>query len=115
MSLHDGGILCFEGTGPEWSYAKLDNDGYVNEVAEKVQISNCATAGYYYWNRGSDFVKYAEQMIAANDRVNNEFYVAPVYNYAIKDGKHIVITHVDKVYELGTPEWLEQYLNETRK
>ena len=51
-------------------------------------------------------------MIEANDRVNNEFYVAPVYNYAIKDGKHICITQVDNIYELGTPEYLEAYLNE---
>jgi len=50
-------------------------------------------------------------MIAANDRVNNEFYVAPVYNYGIKDGKQYIITQVDKVYELGTPEYLEKYLN----
>ena len=92
-------------------YAKTDEDGYVTEVAEKKQISNDATAGYYYWSRGSDFVKYAEQMIEADDRLNNEFYVAPVYNYAIKDGKRIVITQVDKVYQMGTPEDLEEYLN----
>ena len=109
LSLHDGGMPCFYGESDDWSYAKTDGDGYVLEVAEKKKISNDATAGYYYWSRGSDFVKYAEQMIEANDRVNNEFYVAPVYNYAIKDGKKIVITHVDEVYELGTPKWLEQY------
>jgi NDP-sugar pyrophosphorylase family protein len=112
LSLHDGGMPCFIGTSEEWSYAKVNSEGYVEEVAEKKKISDDATAGYYYWNRGCDFIKYAEEMIQANDRVNNEFYVAPVYNYAIKDGKHIVITHVNKVYELGTPEWLQKYLNE---
>ena len=107
----DGGILCFCGEGTDWSYAKTDDSEFVVEVAEKVQISNDATAGYYYWNKGSDFVKYAEQMIEHNDRTNNEFYVAPVYNWAIKDGKRIVISMVDKIYELGTPEYLEKYLN----
>ena len=111
LSLHDGGMPCFKGEGPKWSYAKTDEDGYVTEVAEKKQISNDATAGYYYWSRGSDFVKYAEQMIEADDRLNNEFYVAPVYNYAVKAGKRIVITQVDKVYQMGTPEDLEEYLN----
>ena len=115
LSLHDGGMPCFYGEGPKWSYARSNEDGYVVEVAEKKQISNEATAGYYYWNRGSDFVKYAEQMIEANDRVNNEFYVAPVYNYAIKDGKHIVTTKVDKIYQMGTPEDLEEYLSEVRQ
>jgi len=111
LSLHDGGMPCFKGEGPKWSYAKTDDDGYVTEVAEKKQISNDATAGYYYWSRGSDFVKFAEQMIEADDRLNNEFYVAPVYNYAVKAGKRIVITQVDKVYQMGTPEDLEEYLN----
>lgn len=112
MQNYDGGIPCFWGDSTDWSYAKTDEFGYVTEVAEKKVISNDATAGYYYWAKGSDFVKYAEEMIAADDRVNNEFYVAPVYNYAIKDGKKICITQVDKVYELGTPEYLEAYLKE---
>ena len=110
MKNYDGGIPCFWGDSTDWSYAKTNDEGYVTEVAEKKVISNDATAGYYYWAKGSDFVKYAEEMIVANDRVNNEFYVAPVYNYAIKDGKKICITQVDKVYELGTPEYLESYL-----
>ena len=111
----DGGIPCFYGEGTDWSYAKVGDDGFVTEVAEKKQISNDATAGYYYWKRGSDFVKYAEQQIEHNDRtgINKEFYVAPVYNWAIKDGKKIVISIVDSTIELGTPEYLERYLNDT--
>ena len=108
---YDGVIPCFYGEGTDWSYAKVGDDGFVVEVAEKVQISNDATAGYYYWSKGSDFVKYAEQMIEYNDRSKGEFYVAPVYNWAIKDGKKIVISSVDKIYELGTPEYLKEYLN----
>ena len=110
MQNFDGGIPCFWGDSTDWSYAKTDEAGVVTEVAEKKVISNDATAGYYYWSKGSDFVKYAEQMIESNDRVNNEFYVAPVYNYAIKDGKKICITQVDAIYELGTPEYLNRYL-----
>ena len=107
----DGGIPCFWGDSEDWSYARCGQDGFVEEVAEKKVISNDATAGYYYWKKGSDFVKYAEQMIEDNSRTNGEFYVAPVYNWAIKDGKKIAIYMVDKVYELGTPEYLEEYLN----
>ena len=113
----DGGIPCFnEGEGSDkWSYAKLDDSEYVTEVAEKIPVSSYATAGYYYWSKGSDFVKYAEQQIEHNDRtgINKEFYVAPVYNWAIKDGKKIVISIVDSTIELGTPEYLERYLNDT--
>ena len=106
----DGVIPCFYGEGNAWSYARTLDNGYVQEVAEKKQISNNATAGYYYWKKGSDFVKYAEQMIEQNSRTNGEFYVAPVYNWAIKDGKKIGIGMVDEIYELGTPEYLEEYL-----
>ena len=109
---YDALIPCFYGEGNAWSYARTLDNGYVQEVAEKKQISNNATAGYYYWKKGSDFVKYAEQMIKDNSRTNGEFYVAPVYNWAIKDGKKVGIYMVDKLYSLGTPEDLQEYLSE---
>ena len=107
----DGVIPCFYGEGNAWSYARTLDNGYVQEVAEKKQISNTATAGYYYWKKGSDFVKYAEQMIEENSRTNGEFYVAPVYNWAVLDGKRVGVFMVDKCYSLGTPEDLKEYLN----
>ena len=108
----DGGIVTFPATHPKWSFAKLGDDGYVCEVAEKKPISNHATAGIYYWKHGSDYVKYAEQMIAKDIRVNNEFYVCPVYNEAIEDGKKIRIKEigVDDMWGLGTPEDLDYFL-----
>ena len=106
----DGGIVTFEATHPKWSFAKIDKKGLVTEVAEKNPISNIATVGYYYWKRGSDFVKYAEQMIDKDVRVNNEFYVCPVFNEAIGDGKQIRTFNIDKMWGLGTPEDLKYYL-----
>ena len=76
----DGGIITFPATHPKWSYAKLGEDGYVSEVAEKKPISEHATVGIYWWAKGSDYVKYAEQMIEKDIRVNNEYYVCPVFN-----------------------------------
>ena len=84
--------------------------GTVTEVAEKKPISETATVGFYYWKHGSDFVKYAEEMIEENIRVNNEFYVCPVFNQAIKDNKAIRIFNVDNMWGLGTPEDLKYYL-----
>lgn len=106
----DGGIVTFKATHPKWSFAKVDEYGFVTEVAEKNPISDNATVGYYYWKRGSDFVKYAEQMIEKDVRVNNEFYVCPVFNGAIEDGKKIRIHEAIKMWGLGTPEDLEYYL-----
>jgi len=105
----DGGLLAFESTHPKWSFARLGNDGFVAEVAEKKPISNIATVGIYYWKKGSDYVKYAEQMIAKNIRVNNEFYVCPVFNEAIRDGKKIKILKIKEMWGLGTPEDLEKF------
>ena len=112
---HDGAILTFENTHTKWSYAKCDKDGMVTEVAEKNVISKNATVGVYYWKKGSDYVKYAKQMIKKNIRVNNEFYVCPVYNEAIKDKKKITIEMVKKMYGLGTPEDLKSFLRYIEK
>lgn len=106
----DGGMVTFKATHPKWSYAKVDDSGLVSEVAEKKPISDNATAGIYYWKHGSDFVKYAEQMIQKDIRVNNEFYVCPVYNEAIEDGKRIFPYEIDHMWGIGTPEDLQNYL-----
>ena len=106
----DGGIVSFTSTHPKWSFAKIDDNGLVTEVAEKNPISDIATVGYYYWKHGSDFVKYAEQMIDKGIHVNNEFYVCPVFNQAIEDKKKIRTFNVAKMWGLGTPEDLNFYL-----
>ena len=106
----DGGIVTFKSTHPKWSFAKTDEQGLVTEVAEKNPISDLATVGFYYWKHGSDFVKYAEQMINNNIRVNGEFYVCPVYNEAIQDNKEIRTFNINKMWGLGTPEDLKYYL-----
>jgi HAD superfamily hydrolase (TIGR01509 family) len=106
----DGGIVSFKATHPKWSFAKVNEEGLVTEVAEKNPISDTATVGYYYWKHGSDFVKYAEEMIEKNIRVNNEFYVCPVFNQAIEDTKEIRVFDIPKMWGLGTPEDLKYYL-----
>jgi len=106
----DGGIVTFTATHPKWSFAKIDDNGLVTEVAEKNPISDIATVGYYYWKNGSDFVKYAEQMIEKDIRINNEFYVCPVFNQAIEDCKQIRTFNTAGMWGLGTPEDLKYYL-----
>jgi HAD superfamily hydrolase (TIGR01509 family) len=106
----DGGIPTFKATHPKWSFVKLDEEGFVTEVQEKNPISDLATVGFYYWKHGSDFVKYAEEMIQQNIKVNNEFYVCPVYNNAIKAGLKVKTFSVPKMWGLGTPEDLKYYL-----
>lgn len=106
----DGGILTFTATHPKWSFAKVDEYGYVTEVAEKNPISDIATVGVYYWAKGSDYVKYAEQMISKDIRTNGEFYTCPTFNEAIADCKKIKTFNIEKMWGLGTPEDLNYYL-----
>lgn len=111
MGDSDGLIMTMPADDPKWSFIKYDENGYVTMVREKEVISNEATVGIYNYAKGSDFVKYAKQMIRKNIRVNNEFYVAPVYNEMIEDGKKIVFKDVgEKMHGLGTPEDLERFL-----
>ena len=106
----DGGILTFTATHPKWSFVKLDENGFVNEVAEKKPISNNATCGVYFWKKGSDYVKFANQMIEKDIRTNNEFYVCPIFNQAIEDNKKIKTFNIKKMWGLGTPEDLRRFL-----
>jgi len=108
----DGGILCFNSTHPKWSYAKLDDNGFVSEVAEKQPISTNATVGIYYWSRGSVYVNSAERMIERNIRTNNEFYVCPAFNELVEDGGKVRVKNIaeDGMWGLGTPEDLKHFL-----
>ena len=110
----DGAILTFEAIHPKWSYAKCDKEGFVTEVAEKKVISKNATVGVYYWKHGSEYVKSAEEMIKKNIRVNNEFYVCPVYNEFLMKNKKIKIHKVDKMWGLGTPEDLNNFIQKMK-
>jgi dTDP-glucose pyrophosphorylase len=106
----DGCIWCFLGDGPKWSYARVNEHGFVTEVAEKKQISRIATGGMYYWKSFYNFLDCTDAMVKANARVNNEFYVAPVYNY-MQPHQKTVIRMLDGIDQLGTPEDLREYEN----
>ena len=110
----DALIMTMKADDPKWSFVGLNGQRLVTRVVEKEVISNEATVGIYNFRRGSDFVRAAEQMIARNLRVNNEFYVAPVYNELIAEGARIAIYNVGRegvgMYGLGIPRDLEQFL-----
>ena len=108
----DGGIAVFNSTHPKWSFAKcLENSNIVEKVAEKNPISDKATVGFYYWKSGADFVNCAEKMIEEEKHINGEYYVCPVYNYAIERKKIIRAYEIKKMWGLGTPEDLSYFLS----
>jgi len=106
----DGLIPVFYANNSKWSFSKTDDEGFVTEVAEKVQISRNANIGAYYFSKGRYFIFAAEEMIEENDRTNGEFFVAPVYNYLIRRGKRIRLCRPKFVHGLGTPKDVDKFL-----
>jgi dTDP-glucose pyrophosphorylase len=113
----DGSIMTFRepSRDPKWSYVRLNEEGWVVEAKEKIAISDLATVGIYYFGRGRDFVASAREMIGANDRVNNEFYTCPVYNYLVKSRGRVGHHEISQaaMHGLGTPPDLARYLEAT--
>ena len=111
----DGHIPCFHADGDHWSFAKLDENGTVVEVREKVRISDNCTLGAYYFSSAKLYKELYDAFYADNSRMEkNEKYIAPLYNFMIEKGMPVTISIVDakKVHVLGTPEELQVFLNE---
>jgi dTDP-glucose pyrophosphorylase len=107
----DGILGTFISMSNKNSYVKLDDKGFVTEVKEKIVISNIATNGLHFWTNGKDFVDSANEMIKANERYNNEFYIAPTYNYLVKNKKVILPYFYNLHFPIGTPTDLEKYIS----
>lgn len=107
----DGWILTFEDPtrNPKWSFVRKDDDGHVLEVAEKKPISQEATIGAYFFARARDLFFGIEEMIHWKEQVNGEYYLAPIYNYLIKNGRKIKTVNVPSFEGLGTPEDLDSF------
>ncbi len=110
---YDGYIMTMTADDPKWSYIGFDSNERINTVVEKKVVSSEATVGIYNFKHGQDFVAAAHEMIDADDRVNGEFYVAPVYNYMIRSGANLGYLNIGSdrngMYGLGTPEDLEYF------
>ncbi len=106
----DGTILIFDSENESYSYSLIGDDGYVIKTEEKKLISNNASVGIYHFSNSSIFLKYAKLLIKNNIRINNEFYICPIYNLLIKDGLKIKTKKVKTVNPLGTPEEINNFI-----
>lgn len=109
----DGLIMTMWADDDKWSFVRRDDTGRVVEVIEKVVVSDEATVGIYNFAHGADFVRGADAMIAAGNRVNGEFYVAPVYTALAEDGAEIRCHSIGKVgagmHGIGVPDDLKAF------
>lgn len=110
----DGLVMTMYANDNKWSYIEFDEENNIVGIREKEVVSEEATVGIYNFAKGKDFVRYAEEMIKENLRVNGEFYVAPVYNMMVREGKGFAYYNIGSVdngmYGLGVPEDLNKFL-----
>ncbi len=107
---HDGVLGAFADQDPRFSFAAVDATGRVTRVAEKEPISAHALTGLYHFSRAADFFQAANTAIANDQRVKGEFYVAPLYNSLIAQGRRFILDPCKSHYILGTPVELQAFL-----
>ncbi|MFK7873443.1 MAG: sugar phosphate nucleotidyltransferase [Oligoflexales bacterium] len=105
----DGAVSCLQAEGDQWSFAKVDDQGVVVATAEKERISPWASVGSYYFSSGKDFVRLAERRVQSQVKNRGEYYIAPLYNDFIHEGKKIMLDPVDWFQSMGTPEDILKY------
>jgi len=110
-----GVVGVFHSNSNKNSYIKLGNDLRIQEIREKIVISNIATNGLHFWSKGVYFVESAEKMISKNEKYNNEYYIAPSYNNMITDNKNILPYYYNLHFPIGTPDDLNIFVNEVFK
>lgn len=107
----DAATIIFDSLHPKWSSVKLDVDNLVIEASEKKPISKNATAGFYYFKKGSYFVKATENMIRKNAVIDGKFYICPTFNELILDSKKIGVSKIERSQYINftSPKDIEKY------
>jgi dTDP-glucose pyrophosphorylase len=114
LKKYDGYIPVFKSEGDKWSFIKLDDNGKVIDVVEKIRVSDLGSIGLYYFKVWRDYkeiyLKYKEEI----KRKYKEVYIAPMYHYLMKKEKNIgyIILRNEDIHVLGTPEDLNNFKGE---
>lgn len=113
----DGGLIVFEDVHPRWSFVKCNAEGLVVEAAEKRPISRMATAGFYYFARGRDFVRAATRMILKDSNVEGAFFVCPSYNELLLENARIGVHSIPRsaYFSMATPQGAQTYAEYLKK
>lgn len=108
---YGAGVLTFQSVHPRYSYVRLNESGDVVEAAEKRPISRHATAGFYWFKHGSDFVRAAQSQIKNRDDVDGKYYICPCLNSLILSGLPVAAfeIHSDEYHPLKTERQIDEY------
>lgn len=105
-----GALVSFESNDPRYSYAALDDDGYVTRTAEKEVISSHALCGAYFFSTGKCFKHIAHQLLDETEFRKPEYYVSLLFNYLLANGEKVYLAPLNEYYSYGTPEEIRRYL-----
>lgn len=107
---NDGVLGSFLSREPRFSFAALDDRGFVSRVTEKEPISDHALTGLYFFRETPLFFDLADACVRRDERTKGEFYVAPLYNELLARGKRVVVDPCDSHAILGTPAELAEFM-----
>lgn len=105
-----GALVSFESSEPRYSYAEIDDDGFVTRTVEKEVISNHALCGAYFFSSGKRFKQIAHHLLQEPVFTKPEYYVSLLFNYLLKDEEKVWLAPMEAYYSYGTPEELKRYL-----
>lgn len=112
LSECDGYLEVFRGEGQHWSFVEPGPNSTVIRTTEKVRISDLCSDGLYYFRSQLVFCSIFECVMNANERVNGEFYIAPIYNRLIQTGGVVKYDLIEngKIDFCGTPSEYEMLI-----
>ncbi|WP_026760403.1 nucleotidyltransferase [Selenomonas ruminantium] len=98
-----------------YGWMLVDGENNVTDISIKKAVSDNpledhAVVATFYFRHGADFVRAAERMIAADDRINGEFYVDEVTRHALELGMNVKVFEIDRYLGWGTPQDYEEYM-----
>ncbi|WP_026879237.1 glycosyltransferase family 2 protein [Ignatzschineria larvae DSM 13226] len=101
----DGYLEVFKGEGDHWSFAVPGESNRVIRTTEKERVSELCSNGLYYFRSSQQFNELVESAIQDQDLVNNELYIAPLYNRMIANGTDIryQLVGLDQINFCGVP------------
>ena len=102
----DGYLEVFKGDGDHWSFVEPLDAIKVLRTTEKERVSDLCSDGLYYFKKKSLFDESFADAMMHKRTVNNEYYIAPLYNYLIVEEKKIYYQYIERssIDFCGTPE-----------
>jgi dTDP-glucose pyrophosphorylase len=106
----DTGVISTTSVHPRWSYIRTEGNK-ITETAEKRPISKDAITGFFYYRKGSYYVKSAMEMIKKDTNYNGMYYISSTINELILENKKTGFYKIpNEQYEsFYSPEKIKEY------